>query len=373
MRRYGIAFAALGLATVLAALLAGCALPPYSEELSLAQVTRGKLGTPLLKIGPVYDRLDENASRDRYFFLPDRDDPASGGFLVGESSYGLRIWYVANYSSYSDLGSNHFVSVNNGNETANNYLLQPIESNYPGTYYLSLTRYAPAYNNVTLISATGPSTVKEGTIRTLTDLGLIYTLGANVFSDTTADSDPQFFLGSLGTASYQEYPCQTSSSSGFDFTPGDASATSSLGLVPDDVKNGFYAHNSNNHLSYLSLPSGSSYVSYSWMWDESSAGTIPSGFQQLVGVKGRIEAVLNNGQFLAFDDNTCRVYSDAGAKVCDFPLGGLKFCYERWDPVDPQFKLYFSLAYWLWGRDEKSDQLYVEVYAIPTDSLATLR
>jgi hypothetical protein len=373
MRRYGIAFAALGLATVLAALLAGCALPPYSEELSLAQVTRGKLGTPLLKIGPVYDRLDENASRDRYFFLPDRDDPASGGFLVGESSYGLRIWYVANDSSYSDLGSNHFVSVNNGNETANNYLLQPIESNYPGTYYLSLTRYAPAYNNVTLISATGPSTVAQGTATSLSTklLGLTYALGANIFADSTGGSDAQFFLGSLGVGAYYEFSCQTNTTDGLTYNA--VGLATSLGSVPDDLSNAFYAHDPILNKSYLSYPSGSSYVSYSWIWDENATAIEASDFRQLTGVKGRIEAVLNNGQFLAFDDNTCRVYSDAGAKVCDFPLGGLKFCYERWDPVDPQFKLYFSLAYWLWGRDEKSDQLYVEVYAIPTDSLATLR
>jgi len=67
------------------------------------------------------------------------------------------------------------------------------------------------------------------------------------------------------------------------------------------------------------------------------------------------------------------VDTPAGSKLYKFPLGGLKFCYEQWDPVDSRFELYFSLAYWLWGREERSDQLYVKVYSIPTTSLAGLK
>ena len=88
---------------------------------------------------------------------------------------------------------------------------------------------------------------------------------------------------------------------------------------------------------------------------------------------GRIDAVLTNGQLLAFDDGVCTVYTPAGKKLYEFPLGGLKFCYEQWDPVDGRFELYFSLAYWLFGREEKSDQLYVKVYSIPTSSLSSLK
>jgi hypothetical protein len=95
------------------------------------------------------------------------------------------------------------------------------------------------------------------------------------------------------------------------------------------------------------------------------------GIQQLTGVKGCIGAVLTNGQLLSFDDGVCTVYNDAGKKLFDFPLGSLKFCYEWTDGSTST--LYFSLAYWLFGRDEKSDQLYVEVYAIPTNNLASLK
>ena len=45
-------------ALALAGFLSGCAMPPYNEELSLAQVTRSKLGTPVNTIGPIYAKLD---------------------------------------------------------------------------------------------------------------------------------------------------------------------------------------------------------------------------------------------------------------------------------------------------------------------------
>ena len=91
---------ALLAALALAASLAGCSMPPYNEELSLAQVTRSKLGQPVNKIGPVYIKLDDSATQNQYYFLPERDDPVnSGGFLVAEASYGLRVWYLADYST----------------------------------------------------------------------------------------------------------------------------------------------------------------------------------------------------------------------------------------------------------------------------------
>ena len=81
--------------------------------------------------------------------------------------------------------------------------------------------------------------------------------------------------------------------------------------------------------------------------------------------------MLTNGQLLGFDEGVCTVYSEAGKKLFDFPLGNLKFCYEVTDGFAGT--LYFSLAYWLFGREEKADQLYVEVYSIPTSSLSSLK
>ena len=92
----------------------------------------------------------------------------------------------------------------------------------------------------------------------------------------------------------------------------------------------------------------------------------------LSGVKGRIDAVLTTGKLLSFENGACTVYSAAGKKLYRFPLGGLRFCYERWDSAALEFKLYFSLAYWKFADKDGQDELFLEVYALPTADLADL-
>jgi hypothetical protein len=92
---------------------------------------------------------------------------------------------------------------------------------------------------------------------------------------------------------------------------------------------------------------------------------------ELAGIDQRVDAVLTSGQLLSFSDNSCTVYGPEGWRLYKFPMGALKFCYEGIDAGIP--KLYFSLAYWQYGRDEKADLLFVEVYAIPTANLRDLK
>ncbi len=366
MKKTPLPLAALGLA----ALIAGCALPPYNEELSLAQVTRAKLGTPVNKIGPVYATLDDNATQNQWYFLPDRDDPAnSGGFLVAEASYGLRVWYLDDYAT--GLNASWSIDLANASETSNNFLLQPIE--WADSYsYLSLTRYLP--NDLRVIRSTAPSDVTNPvTIPSLSSpLVSAYTVGASIFPDAAAGSDLQFFLGTDAMGTFKELAYTTSATAGI--VAYSAGTMVIYGPLPVDLTNAFYVHDPDpgRNKSYLSYPSGSSYISYSWTWNHNATGVDASGFQQLAGIDGRIEAVLTTGQFLAFAKGACTVYGPAGNKLYKFPMGGLKFCFERWDSTESRYKLYFSLAYWLYGQEEKADRLYIEVYAIPSDSLGKL-
>ena len=362
---------ALLAALALAASLAGCSMPPYNEELSLAQVTRSKLGQPVNKIGPVYIKLDDSATQNQYYFLPERDDPVnSGGFLVAEASYGLRVWYLADYST--GLEASWSIDLANSSATTNNFLLQPVDSGaVDANYFLILTRYLQ--DDLRLILSTGTASVNQSTTEVpLTSRlpGAMNILGSNIYPDSTAGSDLQFFLGSQGTAAYCEYGCQTNTIDGVTYVS--SGLVTDLGPVAVSLTDAFYAHDPNpaRNRSYLSYRSGSSYVSYAWTWDHLAPGIAASGFQQLTGIDGRIDAVLTNGQLLSFADNSCTVYGPAGNKLYKFPLGSLKFCYERYDSGTPT--LYFSLAYWQYGSEEKPDQLYVEVYAIPTANLASL-
>jgi hypothetical protein len=367
MRKIPLSLAALGLA----ALAAGCGLPPYNEELSLAQVTRAKLGTPVNRIGPVYAQLEEGGPDTKFYFLPDRDDPAnSGGFLVAETSYGLRAWYLADYSM--GLEASWSIAVDNASETSNNFLLQPVDSGaVDANYYLILTRYLQ--DDLRLIYSSGTSAISQPT----TEVPLISSLpsamnvlGSNIFADTTSGSDLQFFLAVQST-SYAEYSATTDTADGFG-TLLSSGLPLAAGLLPGGLTDAFYAHDPVLDRSYLSYLSGSSYLTFAWTWNHEATIDPPGGFQPLTGVKGRVEAVLNNGQLLTLDKGTGRVYNPAGGQLYEFPLGDLKFCFERWDSGAGRYLAYFSLAYWIWGREDKSDELRIEVYAIPSDSLGKL-
>ena len=139
--------------------LAACTMPPYNERLSLAQVTKSKLGAPVNAIGPIYANLDPSVQENKFYFLPDRDDPAnSGGFLVAEASYGLRVWFLADYST--GLEASWSIDLNNSSQTANNFLLQPVDSGaVDSNYLLLLTRYAQ--DDLRLVLSTGTALVSQ--------------------------------------------------------------------------------------------------------------------------------------------------------------------------------------------------------------------
>jgi hypothetical protein len=375
MKKPAPMIARAALSAMLALLPACCSMPPYNEELSLAQVTRAKLGTPVNRIGPIYHQIHDSAEQSRYFFLPNRDDPVnSGGFLAAASTYGLRLWYLADFSSV--LENSWSIPVDNSDEATFNYLLESIEST-GGRCLLSLTRNLP--NDLRTIASIGPSPSSvvqpTGEIFLASTLGVpgVDVVGSSIFADVPVGSDPQFFLGySSGATAYYEFAGQTDAV-GPGFTLGSTGLPTTLGgQVPSGLSSAFYAHDPLLDRSYLSYRTGSSYATCAWTWNHDNPGIDASGFQQLAGVKGRVEAVLNNGLFLAMDKAACAVYQPSGQKLYDFPLGGLRFCFERWDFGENRYKVYFSLAYWIYGRNDKPDQLYVEVYALPSDSLNRL-
>jgi len=367
--RMSVRFPVFAALLALLSLLAACSLPPYNEDLSLAQITKSKMQR-VNGIGPVHAWLDDDAPETEYYFLPDRNDPVNGGgFFVNAASYGMQVRYFRDDSSTFEGW--WATNLDNDVETANNYLLQPIESGL-GTHYLSLTRYLQ--NDLLLISASDPTIVQQaaGFPKTFSSLFTASVSGSNIYPDSTAGSDLHYFLCYSGPSVYNEVVCNTNTTSGAVIS--NAGPVTDLGLVPDGLTNAFYHHDPTADKSYLSYWSASASDYRSYTWSTNSFLTAPTGFQQLSGIKGRIDAVLSSGELLSFQDGACTVYNGDGSKLYRFPLGGLRFCYERWDPdpIDPKFKLYFSLSYWLYGSDEVDDRLFVEVYAIPTADLKDL-
>jgi hypothetical protein len=358
------AFAAL---LALLSLLAVCSLPPYNEDLSLALITKSKMQLVNV-IGPVHAWLDDDAPETEYYFLPDRNDPVNGGgFFVNAASYGMQVRYFRDDSSTFEGW--WAINLDNDEETANNYLLQPIES--AADHYLGLLRYLQ--NDYFQVWASGPGVVNASGPTALSGIFTALVMGSSIFPDSTAGSNLQYFLcKSLPSGPWVEVEC-TVTEGGAVINSGGVPVD--LAVLPASLKSVFYSRyhdidpaKDRGYLSYWS-DSAREYKSYSW-----TSLTAPADLKALPGIKGRIDAVLTSGRLLSFQDGACTVYNGDGSKLYRFPLGGLRFCYERWDPdpIDPKFKLYFSLSYWLYGSEEVDDRLFVEVYAIPTADLKDL-
>jgi hypothetical protein len=370
--RMSVRFPAFAALLALLSLLAACSLPPYNEDLSLALITKSKMQLVNV-IGPVHAWLDDNAPETEYYFLPDRNDPVNGGgFFVNTASYGMQVRYFRDDSSTFEGW--WAINLDNDDETANNYLLQPIQS--AAQHYLSLIRYAT--NDLFLIQATSPSNVDAlpaFPVSLSTELAgygaaPVIAVGSNIYPDSDADFDDlQYVLVKGSGGLYSEVECETDEANGANIIVEIGPIGFALDSLPTTLQNAFYGHDPNTDTSYLSYWSGSerAYKSYSW-----TSFTAPAGFKALPGIKGPINAVLTNGQLLSFKDGACTVYNGDGSKLYRFPQGGLRFCYERYDTAAAKFKLYFSLAYWLYGSDEVDDRLFVEVYAIPTADLKDL-
>jgi hypothetical protein len=319
--------------------------------------------------------LDERAREAEFYFLPDRNFPdasdGSGGFLATVASYGLRLWYLADTST--TLGNWWDFAIDNASETTNNFFLQPIEST-AGTHYLSIVRYRFAVEDLVLVQATDPYSIglffSTSLSSQLAGYGTapVTAAGTNIYPDSDAD-DLQYFLVKGSTGLYSEVACNTSESTAASIIGSLGPIGFDLDTLPEGLEGAFYAHDPGSDASYLSYWSDDDrrYRSYTW-----TASSAPAGLQELPDIEDRVDAVLTSGELLSFADGACTVYSSAGARLYRFPLGGLRFCYERYDPLGAEFKLYFSLAYWVFEKDDSEGRLFVEVYAIPTANLADL-
>lgn len=365
------------LLAALALLLAGCALPPYDEDIALAAKTTPKLRLEHT-IGPLYVWLDEWPDSTEFYFLPSRRDPvAGGGFFVIAADYGLRVHYLDAYAA--GFGADWGAPLDDQPATANRLLLEPIKSS-DSNHWLSLLRYCPTNDyrdsDLYLIQATDPTFINTPgvPIPNLTNLLASWgyppsvAVGSSIYplDSASPDRDIQFLLcRDLATGDFFELECETSTSNGMNLVA--AGSYFNLPLLPDSLRNAFYHRNPLSGRSYLSYYSTSAraYRSYSWL---TNAG---DELKELTDIEDRIDALLTTGELLSFDSGACTVYSASGVKQFRFPLGGLRFCYERHDGAE--YRLYFSQAYLYYGRNDKSDQLYLKVYSLPTADLDSLR
>jgi hypothetical protein len=361
---------------LLCVLMMGCSLPPFNEDLSLATATAARL-EPVVRIGPI-QAWHGDFEGSEIFFMPFKDSPGSKqGFLVIASDYYLRIRFL-------DGLTGQF----NGDARFDGPAADPNQKTYAaeslkGGAYLSLAVFDPANsdnNSLFLIDPTfaapGSSSVNlySALNGDFLSASLDRIVGAHIYPETDPLRDSFAFFGVLNTSGHfgetgrytQPLPAG-SGGIGPATVPPLNRPDVYLASLPSLGSGAFYYHRPvAPNTSYLSWYDSSTGTYKNYAWDDGLA------VRELTGMHRRIDALLTSGELLSFTYGVCSVYDGNGTRKYGFPMGSLHFCFEKYDIAAGTYRLYFSLAYWIYGYHDSNDNLYINVYSIPTASLESL-
>jgi hypothetical protein len=358
---------------LLCAFVLGCSLPPFDEDLSLAVATAAKL-EPVTRIGPIR-AWHGDFEEGEIFFMPFKDTPGSKkGFLLVASGYYLQIRYL-------DGLTGQFY----GDSRINGPASDPDQKTYTavslkGGSYLSLAVFDPAdaANNSLFVidpTFTSPGSSVMNLFSSLNGdfppASLDRIVGVHLYPQIDPTLDRFTFFGVLsepghfGEIQADAVPTSPGGIGAIIAMP--ARQEMALPGLPAPRSGAFYYHRPvPPNTSYLSWYDSSAGVYRNYSWDEGLT------VRKLSSMIRRIDAVLSSGELLSFTYGICSVYDGKGNRKYGFPMGNLHFCFEKYDLAAGEYRLYFSLAYWIYGYQNGNDNLYIEVYSIPTAELETL-
>jgi hypothetical protein len=113
---------------------------------------------------------------------------------------------------------------------------------------------------------------------------------------------------------------------------------------------------------YSNYTAGGFYNVYRW------TGGTPD--PELLPARQPIDEILSTGELYHRGANSDEVYDSGGREKYSIPTGKLHFAYENTDGVEP-FMIY-TLIYWDQVEDNDSDNMFIDIYTIPTADLDEL-
>jgi hypothetical protein len=348
--------AALGIAA-----LAACRVVPFDSGLSLAALSSRHmehLGT----IGPITNV--EGGGASRYLFVPERDvlqgQPLRGwivakgeGYLHASYAYGPTAFSSSSWSgpwsgradlrALTDLGTPK---------------LGMIGPSFSGGYIGLLPRDSGSVEDPTGGYSWGLSPwVADNTPSGTADLR-----GASFGVDASLISTPVYVLTSAfgNPTAYRESQATLDLSL---LNGGDSSPYDVTGL-PDLASTAPGPYFRDNTHSYFSIKdSGGLWTTYRWNHTDYAAGPI---------VYARVDALLSNGQLFSRSGSHATVYSEAGNRLAEFPLGDLEYVGEYWNAAQSRFHMLFVQPLFISQEDSDWGNLQFEIYSLPTARITSL-
>jgi hypothetical protein len=349
-------------------LAAACTLPPYNEDLSLAQMSAADMKR-VAEVGPLQFWSGDFEGKE-VFFYPSKDALTERmsvddsfplrGFLLVIGEYSARMIFIGHDGTNYYRGNDYEVPLDNSDPDRFSYVTQTLKdgsATMPGEH-LGAAVFAPDgarwyadfdeyfAMNVTDLNAAGPA------------------IGASFFP-VNGISDYLYVLHKVGPEDYSE---ETWNAAGGSLIV-DAAATRSSVLpgLPAGIESAFYFHNPDPALlrrSYLSWydPQRRGYRNFWWNDDlQLHVMTHPDR---------RIDLVLSNGWLFSRGENLGYLYDADGRHLNQFALGGLELVYEIYLGGVPQ--VVFTIGAWAPAGKNDNPDFYLLVYTLPTSKLADL-
>jgi hypothetical protein len=377
--------AALG---ILSLLLAGCRMPPFDEDLSLAVHTMSQLDHAYT-IGPV--EVCDLDSESELLFMPGKFQNGSTGKVIDD---GLVVETRREETIYvhvsEEPGEDYYVIEENANNPLSRFSPRP-----PGDRTEVFSRYVETVvetsgsGNVYALSVyperqfSGDSIFTDQYEAATADFNTVLAypyaydstgwfganegyIGAGVYPAPTAVDDLFLMLTYDDLAGeFYEY-AEPVDQDGLVNIPPTPFNSVPIGAV-DPPETVFYYHHPPSRRSYMSYSAGGGFKN--WILDAPAGAT---EFTPL-DVSGRIARVLSTGELLVRRKRTMSLYGPTGESRGSFAVGDLRLAFEYYNGDKSRYETVFTYIYFENRETGDCDTTaYARVYTIPTAKLDTL-
>mgnify|MGYP006278186095 CR=1 FL=1 len=374
--------------TVLSLLLAGCRMPPFDEDLSLAVRMMSQLDHAYT-IGPV--EVCDLDPESQFLFMPGKfqNTPPTGKVIDDGLVVETRREETVYVHVSEEPGEDYYVIEENANnplwrfyprppgdrtEVFSRYVETVVETSgsgnvyalsvYPDRQFSGDSVFTDQYDAAAADFNTGASYPDAHDSTGWFGPNETY-IGASVYPELTAGDDLFVMLTYDAVAGqFYEYR-EPVSQDGLVNTPGQFN-TGPIGAVepPETV---FYYHHPPSGRSYMSYSAGGSFEN--WIFDAPAGAT---EFTPL-DVSGRIARVLSTGELLVRRERTMSLYGPTGESRGSFAVGDLRLAFEYYNGDKSRYETVFTYIYFEPRETGECDTTaYARVYTIPTSKLDTL-
>jgi len=352
--------------------ITGCFMPLFDLETSLAYQTASKM-TKIATVGPIGDFSRDRLTVDaEIYYVPSRMSSPDHGLAVILDNFGATYVYLAPDTSEPGNPVRQFreeTKLFDGTDATNFKVdVAPIVDTavtVSDAFFVATDAQEDA--EIAIVTYDGVGNVQFTPVSALSILGAPYpsvnaeVLGISLDVDTTA-----------GIADYLVVLRD--------------SVVEPLVLFPDSVNNVAPPAGPLAGLLPAVLPTGFDTVGGSLAYDSADGIYVYSDYQgggfydvyrstvagepEVLPVRQRIDAILDTGELYHRGANSDEVYDANGRRKHSIPMGKLHFAYEITIASVPT--MFYTLVYFDEVGDRDDDNMYIDIYAIPTADLNKL-